>query len=58
MQVSPRSVKMASAVCKNATPEVIAKVERREMTLHAAHETTKAPAPEREISEEKLLTED
>ena len=43
MQVSPRSVKMARKVRKEAAPEVVEKVERGEMTLNAAHETLKQP---------------
>ena len=41
MQVSPRSVKMARKVRKEAAPEVVEKVERGEMTLNAAHKTVK-----------------
>jgi ParB-like chromosome segregation protein Spo0J len=41
MDVSPRTVNTANAVLKNAAPEVVEKVERREMTLNAAHKTIK-----------------
>jgi flagellar hook-basal body complex protein FliE len=49
MQVSPRVVSTARKVRKEAAPEVVAQVERGEMSLNAAHETLKQPEqPEQE----------